>query len=57
MLTNQTGDIVFPTYAKFLDDLKEAFKAADRTGESMNKLTNLRQGNKTAGELATEFRP
>ena len=56
-LTNQTtGDIVFPTYAKFLDELKEAFKAADRTGESINKLTNLRQGNRTAEELAMEFR-
>src|SRR5271168_2935914 len=56
-ITDQTtGDIVFPSYAKFLTDLKEAFKAADRTGEAMNKLTNLRQGNKTAEELATEFR-
>ena len=56
-LTNQTtGNIVFPTYAKFLDKLKEAFKAADRTGESMNKLTNLRQGNRMAEELATELR-
>ena len=55
-LTNQTtGDIVFSTYAKFLDELKEAFKfkAADWTGKSMNKLTNLRQGNRTAEELAT----
>ena len=51
-----TGNIVFPTYTKFLDDLKEAFKAADRTGEAMNKLTNLRQGNKMAEEIATEFR-
>ena len=56
-LTDQTtGDIVFPTYGEFLKDLKEAFKAADRTGESMNRLTNLKQGNKTAEELATEFR-
>src|SRR5271168_156606 len=31
-LTDQTtGDIVFPSYAKFLTDLKEAFKAANRT--------------------------
>ena len=57
LLTDSTtGNIVFPTYTKFLNDLKEAFKAADRTGEAMNKLTNLRQGNKTAEEIATEFR-
>ena len=56
ILTDQTtGNIVFPSYAKFLNDLKEVFKAADRTGEAMNKLTNLRQGNKTAEEVATEF--
>ena len=56
ILTDQTmGNIVFPSYAKFLNDLKEAFKATDRTGEAMNKLTNLRQGNKTAEEVATEF--
>ena len=57
LLTDQTtGNIVFPSYTKFLDDLKEAFKATDRTGEAMNKLTNLRQGSKTAEEIATEFR-
>ena len=55
-LTNQNGDIIFPTYTKFLDELKEAFKAIDRTGEAMNRLTNLRQGNKTAEEMSMEFR-
>ena len=55
-LTNTNGDLVFPTYKKFLDDLKDAFKPADRTGEAMNALNNLKQGNKTAEELATEFR-
>ena len=57
LLTDQmTGNIVFPSYTKFLNDLKEAFKAANRTSEAMNKLMNLRQGNKTAEEIATEFR-
>ena len=54
-ITNANGDLIFPTFAKFLDDLKDAFKAADRTGEAMNALNNLKQGNKMAEELATEF--
>ena len=55
-ITNANGDLIFPTFTKFLDDLKDAFKAADRTGEAMNALNNLKQGNKTAEELAMEFR-
>ena len=35
-ITNANGDLIFSTFAKFLDDLKNAFKAADRTGEAMN---------------------
>jgi len=55
-ITDANGDLVFPTFKEFLDNLKEAFKAADRTGEAMNALNNLKQGNKTAEELSTEFR-
>jgi hypothetical protein len=55
-LTNTAGDIVFPTYDKFLKELKDAFKQTDRTGDAMNKLMNLKQGNRTAEELVTEFR-
>ena len=55
-IMNANGDLIFLTFTKFLDDLKDAFKAADRTGEAMNALNNLKQGNKTAEELATEFR-
>ena len=55
-ITNANGDLIFPTFAKFLDDLKDAFKAADQTGEAMNTLNNLKQGNNlTAEELAMEF--
>lgn len=54
--TIANGDIVFPKYADFLKELNDAFKAADRTGDAMNKLVNLKQGNRTAEELVTEFR-
>ena len=54
-IMNANGDLIFPTFAKFLNDLKNVFKAADRTGEAMNALNNLKQGNKTAEELAKEF--
>jgi hypothetical protein len=56
IMNQTTGDIVFPTYAKFLIDLKEAFKATDRTSKSMNKLMNLKQGNRMAEKLAMEFK-
>ena len=55
-ITDNNGDLVFPTFKQFLDDLKDSFKPADRTGDAMNKLNNLKQGNKTAEELSTEFR-
>jgi hypothetical protein len=55
-ITDATGDLVFPTFKQFLDNLKDAFKPADRTGDAMNKLNNLKQGNRTTEELATEFR-
>lgn len=55
-MTNAAGDIVFPKYTDFLEKLNDAFKPADRTGDAMNKLTNLKQGNRTAEELATDFR-
>jgi Ty3 transposon capsid-like protein/Zinc knuckle len=55
-ITDAVGDLIFPTFNQFLNDLKEAFRAADRTGDAMNALNNLKQGNKTAEELSTEFR-
>lgn len=54
--TNTAGDILFPSYGQFLIDLREAFKQADRTGDAMNQLVNLKQGSKTAEEFVTEFR-
>jgi hypothetical protein len=55
-MTDMNGDLVFPTFKKFAEELVEAFKPADRTAEAMNRLMALKQGNRTAEELVTEFR-
>ena len=44
-ITNATGAITFPPFVTFLDMFKEAFKAADQTGNAMNKLSLIKQGN------------
>ena len=51
-----TGNLIFPTYAQFLIDVNDAFRTYDRTQDAMNKLIALKQGNRTAEELITEFR-
>ena len=43
------------TFKKFAEELVEAFKPADRTTEAMNRLVVLKQGDRTAEELVTEF--
>ena len=45
-----------PGYGVFITLLKEVFKPADKTGKAMNKLHTIRQGNRPAEELVTEFR-
>jgi Zinc knuckle/Retrotransposon gag protein len=56
LMTNDDGDLIFPDYRSFLASLKNAFKPEDRTQDAMNKLTILKQGNRAAEELVTEFR-
>src|SRR6202044_193546 len=51
-----TGALTFPPFTTFLTTFKEAFKSADRTRNAMNKLVLLKQGNRSAEELVTEFR-
>ena len=55
-MTDVNGDLVFPTFKKFAEELVEAFKPADRTAEAMNRLMVLKQGDRTAEELVMEFR-
>ena len=54
-MTDENGDLVFPTFKKFAEELVEAFKPADRTTEAMNRLMVLKQGDRTAEELVMEF--
>ena len=55
-MTDVDGELVFPTFKKFTDELVQTFQPANRTEEAMNKLTTLRQGTKTAEEIVMEFR-
>jgi hypothetical protein len=55
-MTDMNGDLVFPTFKKFAEELVDAFKPADRTAEAMNRLMVLKQGDRTAEELVMEFR-
>jgi hypothetical protein len=50
-----TGMPNFPTLVMFLGDVQKAFQAADRVQDAVNRLETLRQGQKTAKELNTEF--
>ena len=55
-MTDVNGDLVFPTFHKFAEELVAAFRPADRTAEAINGLMALKQGNRTAEELVMEFR-
>ena len=48
--------VVYPTFVKFITDIRKAFRSADREQDALNKLEALKQGNKTAEEIVTEFR-
>jgi hypothetical protein len=50
-----TGMPNFPTLVTFLADVRKTFQAANRVGDTVNRLETLRQGKKTAEELNTEF--
>ena len=51
-----TRALEFPTYDEFLTKLHADFKQEDEVRDAANKLKTLRQGNRTAEELVTEFR-
>ena len=56
LIDPNTGNITFPSWATFRTKLLDDFKPVDQTRTAMNKLELLRQGNKTAEELVTEFK-
>ena len=45
------GNMMLPGYGVLITQLKEAFKPVDKTGEAMNKLHMIKQGNRLAEEL------
>ena len=55
-ITNQDGDIIFPTIKVFWELIDEYFKPADRVQDATNKLSILKQGKRPVEELVTEFR-
>jgi hypothetical protein len=50
-----TGMPNFPTLVTCLEDVRKAFRAANRVRDAVNRLETLRQGKKTVEELNTEF--
>lgn len=55
-ITNEEGDIVFPTIKEFWELIDEYFKPADHVQDANDKLSILKQGNQPVEELVTEFR-
>jgi len=55
-INQRTRELTFPTYNEFITKIHEDFKQEDEIRDAADKLKKLRQGNKTAEELVTEFR-
>lgn len=54
--TTGLGEEKFPTFNDFIGKLEEDFKAEEHDEEALDKLYLLKQGNRTAEELVTEFK-
>ena len=55
-ITDQDGEMDFPTLKEFTQELMNYFQPANTTQDAAHQLTMLRQGKKTAEEIITEFR-
>jgi len=55
-LTNDEGDIIFPTIKEFWNLIEDYFKPADRIQDATDKLSILKQGNRPVEDMITEFR-
>ena len=55
-ITDDEGDIAFPTHKEFLARLRRDFLPINQTNEAIHQLALLRQGKKSAEEILTEFR-
>lgn len=55
-ITDADGEMKFPTIKEFIDYLNMYFKPTNQTQEAAHQLALLRQGNKSAEEIITQFR-
>jgi len=55
-ITNNEGDMKFPTIREFVETLLEYFRPATQTTDAAHELASLKQGKKSAEEVITEFR-
>jgi hypothetical protein len=55
-ITNDEGDMIFPSFKDFVQELLSYFQPANTTQEAAHQMALLKQGNKTAEEIITEFR-
>jgi hypothetical protein len=55
-ITETDGDIKFPTLNDFIILLNNYFKPANQIQDAAHQISILKQGNKTAEEVITEFR-
>jgi len=55
-ITGTNGDLTFPNYGDFIKKIVEAFTPVDVTQDAVHQIKILKQGNKTAEQLVTEFK-
>ena len=55
-MMDANGELVFPSFKKFIYDLIQTFQPINRIDDAMNQLTMLKQGDRAAEELVMEFR-
>ena len=55
-ITNDDGEMNFPTIKDFVGLLNSYFKPTNQTQDAAHQLSLLKQGKKTAEEIVTEFR-
>src|SRR5271170_1046889 len=55
-ITGTNGDLTFPNHGNSIKKIVEAFTPVDVTRDAVHQIKILKQGNKTAKQLVTEFK-
>ena len=55
-ITDNEGDLKFPTITDFLKEISNDFKPANKKKDAAHQIAMLRQGKRTVEEVITEFR-